>query len=327
MNSISNLTEQLREFRSKLLMICGVGICVATIIQNIVVFIMREYSPMTESATEYLVIGIGVILLLKLQKPILAKWFLVISVGILITHFNIQYGKNGGVDFGTFTIIVLAAVLFPKTKERIIIVMLALSLFSTSQIYLSLYGPSEPLPTVNSGYYIQFFAITIMLALVVRLYKRLILSQKQDLNALTDKIVDKKEAITSQNDDLTSINAELEKFIYVAAHDIKTPLRNINSFIDLEIRNKRKGDPSYNEEFLKIAKENSMHLFQLVTDILDYSKLQQKGEPNGIISKALLSRLQKSVKIKAWFKCSKPITPLFKYFLTHINSLSFSDIL
>lgn len=74
------------------------------------------------------------------------------------------------------------------------------------------------------------------------------------------------------NTKLKNTNEELERFAYIASHDLKSPLRSIISFITLF--NKRyKGQIDENgQEFLEIIATNADQMQHLIEDILEYSK-------------------------------------------------------
>jgi len=72
-------------------------------------------------------------------------------------------------------------------------------------------------------------------------------------------------------------NVELERFVAIASHDLKAPLKNIKAFSTLI--NKRMMDhpdyPKY-EEFLEIIISNSDRMDNLIGDLLTYSRVGKK---------------------------------------------------
>jgi signal transduction histidine kinase len=77
---------------------------------------------------------------------------------------------------------------------------------------------------------------------------------------------------------LEQSNKELESFAYIASHDMKTPLRNIVSFLNL-IERKLKGDEDKEvQEFIGLATSNARYMHCLVEDILEFSKISSNED-------------------------------------------------
>lgn len=74
------------------------------------------------------------------------------------------------------------------------------------------------------------------------------------------------------NKKLQNSNSDLERFAYIASHDLKSPLRNVVSFMDLFMRRNHDNIPAESKEYLDIAKSNAMHMQNLIEDILEYSQ-------------------------------------------------------
>ncbi len=71
-------------------------------------------------------------------------------------------------------------------------------------------------------------------------------------------------------------NIKLEQFAYLASHDMKTPLRSISSYTGLlKMKNKDKLSPK-SLEYMTIIENASSRLFNLVTDLLDYAKVNSQ---------------------------------------------------
>ncbi len=79
----------------------------------------------------------------------------------------------------------------------------------------------------------------------------------------------------SYNQELEVSNQDLERFAYMASHDLKVPLRNIVSFSQLLRRRiKNKIEPS-EEEYLDFITNNAHQMTELIQGILDLSRLEK----------------------------------------------------
>ncbi|CAA7620248.1 PAS domain S-box protein [Magnetospirillum sp. UT-4] len=73
-------------------------------------------------------------------------------------------------------------------------------------------------------------------------------------------------------DELTRSNTELERFAYVASHDLQEPLRNIVSFSQLLERQLGERLTASEREYLDFIVNGGLRMRDLVNDLLDYSR-------------------------------------------------------
>ncbi|MEZ5039926.1 MAG: tetratricopeptide repeat protein [Saprospiraceae bacterium] len=98
---------------------------------------------------------------------------------------------------------------------------------------------------------------------------------------LEQKVEERTAALEAANQKLLQSNDELERFTYIASHDLKEPLRNITSFVNLMQRKLEKiADPDL-QEYMGFVTRNTKQLYGLVEDILAHSRIGAQGQKTG----------------------------------------------
>jgi signal transduction histidine kinase len=132
---------------------------------------------------------------------------------------------------------------------------------------------------------------------------------------LEEKVNERTEELRLMNKNLETSNKELERFAYIASHDLREPLRNISGFAGLLKRELKPEAGSNINEYLSFITNNTSQLNTLIQDILTYSKVNKANEvlydvdPNTIvkdINKSLAHSI-KEKKVKIFIKGNLPV--------------------
>lgn len=85
--------------------------------------------------------------------------------------------------------------------------------------------------------------------------------------------------LQQQADRLVRSNAELEQFAYVASHDLRQPLRMVNSYVQLLERRVADRLDEDTRQMMGFVTQAAQRMDQMLVSLLEYSRVGRKGEP------------------------------------------------
>jgi len=96
--------------------------------------------------------------------------------------------------------------------------------------------------------------------------------------AVEDKLTILYQDLESRAFELATSNADLERFVYVATHDLQEPLRMVTSFTQLLKKKYEKQLDEQASEYINYAVDGAARLKKLILDLLAYSKFSSNRE-------------------------------------------------
>lgn len=129
---------------------------------------------------------------------------------------------------------------------------------------------------------IAFGSLALFFLIVSIIFISLLSKQKKLSRLLTEKnikIETQKNKIQIQNKELESSNEDLQRFAYVASHDLREPLRMVTSYGKLLTRRYKDKLDASGQEFLYYMTDAASRMDDLLLDLLKYAKTSSNAEP------------------------------------------------
>jgi signal transduction histidine kinase len=92
-------------------------------------------------------------------------------------------------------------------------------------------------------------------------------------SSLEQKVAERTALAEERARELSRSNAELQQFVHISSHDLKEPLRMINSFVQLLQRHFENKLDATTEEYLRYVVEGAHRIQRLIDDLLSYTRL------------------------------------------------------
>jgi len=121
---------------------------------------------------------------------------------------------------------------------------------------------------------------------------------EQAIKVRTQELENSNIELAKSNKELAMSNEELERFAFIASHDLKTPLRDIISFTGLLERQLKPLNNEKINEYLAFIKTGGKRLNNLIIDTLEFSRLSNQTneiKTKNINLNVLIDELQKSL--------------------------------
>ncbi len=202
------------------------------------------------------------------------RYFIALLIIGLCT-LTILFGPGLGSNFGYFMAALLIPTFISSIKERFLWFFSILAAYVFSYIMLidktPIYADSLSAYSVHYLFLGSLIGIIAIAINFIRTQKSLTENTKillQEIKAKNINLQNSTAQIEEQNKQLKTANQSLEKFAYATSHDLKTPLRNINSFLGLMQKAMQKKEFHKVEEYHKISTDSLNHMNNVIEKLL-----------------------------------------------------------
>ena len=94
------------------------------------------------------------------------------------------------------------------------------------------------------------------------------------MKSLKKSVEEKTGELQQANNKLKILNNEKNKFLSIAAHDLRSPIGNIRNLSELMLEYQTESLPSKYVHYLEIIKRSSSYTLQLISNLLDFSIIE-----------------------------------------------------
>ncbi|MBZ0244867.1 MAG: HAMP domain-containing histidine kinase [Cyclobacteriaceae bacterium] len=189
---------------------------------------------------------------------------LVFNIMIFVIATSEPFSTGMYLQYVTAGSVALALYGYEQWKGALFFVLLSLTLnviVFTSEVS---FIPWREVDTQQAN---VFFVLNTLIAAVVSVYAFMFYSKTNYESELALKANEK--LIKAQNEELLKTNAELDRFVYSASHDLRSPLSTLTGLINLS---KLETDDAEKSKYLDLMNERIRAMDTFISEIIDYSR-------------------------------------------------------
>tara|TARA_B100000700_G_scaffold32344_1_gene30975 strand:+ start:2850 stop:4607 length:1758 start_codon:yes stop_codon:yes gene_type:complete len=144
---------------------------------------------------------------------------------------------------------------------------------------------SEPTIILVTGLVIDALLIALFIALSRTKNKATELAERttRHLKKRKDELEKTKSKLLKQNEELSEANKELDRFAFVASHDLKAPLRGVAQLSEWIESDKENSLSATSKEYFSLLRSRILRLERLLNALLQYSRVDKKQQPEEVI--------------------------------------------
>lgn len=224
--------------------------------------------------------------------------FIIGCVAILIANIELTGGIYSYNHKWHIVLLLFSSFACPRLTFPLLIFQSLFLFYSYSTTHHQIEGIPNKVEHLFDIYVALFISYLVLLVYkkIKSIQKTRIDNQNNQLLNQRMELLESNELLKQRSEQLLESNQELERFAYIASHDLKTPLNNIISFSNL--LEKELGDFNNDNahKYFSFIKSGSLKMNSLVKDVLEYSKTSSKDiEIEDIDLNLLINSINQSI--------------------------------
>ena len=264
----SILAAQIRTTNAMALILCLIDI------PNITFFYLMKFNVAAVSLIGIMTCYAFTLLISRFQNGILGKYWLFIISNIAIGLFGDIFGKNAGMHFLYFPVMVTTFLMFSIEDIRQIV---ACIFISVGMFILTFMGDVGLLVTpwhlISGGTDFELGVVWVVMAINSYLMLAGFVGYNAHiLNRGTKELIEQRASLIEARQKAEMASHAKSDFLASMSHEIRTPLGVILGFA--EVLTDNESDPAKFKQLGEIILMNSRYLLSLINDILDLSKVE-----------------------------------------------------
>lgn len=215
------------------------------------------------------VASMATILLNSFNYNISARILYILGINVAVFFNTLFSGGETGADSFLILAVVLPFIVFDIKKPAYIVLgvllpMCLLYTYSAVAPYFAQYNFNAAQQLLLKRINI-FFEVGLLLSAVYQFL--------QYNSEIEEELESSNAAMMMQTNELKRSNGDLEQFAYIISHDLKTPVRNISSFMNLLVTKHGSSLNPEAKEFVTYSHSGAKRLERLIDDVLAYCRI------------------------------------------------------
>lgn len=201
------------------------------------------------------------LLLNHLKKGSLARKYWLLLFPLVIFIVTILYGTTSGIEYVYINFLAIGLMLFNNRRTRVFYILFIMVLAYTSMNI----GDYIAAPLEN---YVKDADSTIIFVAVI-------LGMSISITQLLNLVSYYLRELEKKNSELNNKTEVLEQYVYASSHNLKTPLRQISSFIDLLDKKLETQEDQEVSDYIDYIKDGSKSMYETIEDLMEKSEMEE----------------------------------------------------